>query len=89
MKVLMLWENWLKIIFDTNAKPTRTGDFHPISWYHNHDGGRSFYTALGHIPALYEDDLFLEHIYGGIYWAATGNGIKKEIGEWQIVENLY
>src|SRR4051795_12656786 len=24
------------------------GAMHPISWYHNYDGGRSFYTALGH-----------------------------------------
>ena len=53
------------------------GEFHPVSWYHSFDGGRSFYTALGHIAALYEDDLFLEHIYGGIYWAATGKGVSK------------
>lgn len=51
------------------------GDFHPMSWYHNFDGGRSFYTALGHLPAVYDDELFLEHLYGGIYWAATGKGI--------------
>jgi len=54
------------------------GDFHPISWYHKFDGGRAFYTALGHVPALFTDDLFLEHLYGGIYWAATGKGIEGE-----------
>ncbi|HMQ88607.1 MAG TPA: ThuA domain-containing protein [Flavilitoribacter sp.] len=48
------------------------GDLHPIAWYHNYDGGRSFYTALGHLPAKYSEDAFLEHLYGGIYWAATG-----------------
>lgn len=53
------------------------GKFHPMAWYHEYDGGRSFYTALGHIPATYSDPLFLEHIYGGIYWAATGKGLKK------------
>ncbi len=31
------------------------GGFHPISWYHNYDGGRSFYTALGHMPDVYSD----------------------------------
>jgi uncharacterized protein len=51
------------------------GAFHPISWYHNYDGGRAFYTALGHIPSTYSDQTFLDHIYGGIYWAATGKGI--------------
>lgn len=49
--------------------------FHPISWYHNYDGGRAFYTALGHIPLTYSDQTFLDHIYGGIYWAATGKGL--------------
>jgi len=54
------------------------GDFHPIAWYHNYDGGRAFYTALGHIPATYSDANFMHHIYGGIYWAATGNGFRAE-----------
>ena len=51
------------------------GDFHPISWYQYYDGGRSFYTALGHIAPVYNNPLFLNHIYGGIYWAATSKGI--------------
>jgi len=50
------------------------GNFHPISWYHPYDGGRAFYTALGHIPLTYSDQIFQNHIYGGIYWAATGKG---------------
>jgi type 1 glutamine amidotransferase len=48
------------------------GEFHPLAWYHNFDGGRSFYTALGHIPATFSDDAFLHHLYAGIRWAATG-----------------
>jgi type 1 glutamine amidotransferase len=69
---------------DTDAsgkKVDRTGigmgDFHPISWYHHYDGGRSFYTALGHIPLVYKNQWFLDHVYGGIYWAATGKGIEN------------
>ena len=54
---------------------TGMGDFHPLAWYQEFDGGRSFYTALGHLPSVYEDELFLEHLYGGIYWAATGKGL--------------
>jgi type 1 glutamine amidotransferase len=48
------------------------GKLHPIAWYHNYDGGRSFYTALGHLPAVYSDAAFLNHLYAGILWAATG-----------------
>ncbi len=51
------------------------GNFHPISWYHPYDGGRAFYTALGHIPLTFSDQIFQNHIYGGIYWAATGKGL--------------
>ena len=54
------------------------GDFHPLAWYHEYDGGRAFYTALGHLDAVYNDTLFMEHVYGGLYWAATGKGISKD-----------
>lgn len=50
------------------------GEFHPVSWYKEYDGGRAFYTALGHLPATYSDADFMHHVFGGIYWAATGNG---------------
>ena len=60
------------------AKGDGMGDFHPISWYHEYDGGRAFYTALGHLPATYSDASFMHHVYGGIYWAATGNSFKSE-----------
>lgn len=48
------------------------GKFHPIAWYHNYDGGRAFYTALGHMPSDFTDPIFLSHVYAGIFWAATG-----------------
>ncbi|MBC6994028.1 ThuA domain-containing protein [Neolewinella lacunae] len=48
------------------------GDFHPIAWYHNYDGGRAFYTNLGHVPAVFGEPAFLQHLYGGIWWAAKG-----------------
>ena len=48
------------------------GQLHPLSWYHNYDGGRSFYTALGHLPSVFSDPAFLNHLYAGILWAATG-----------------
>lgn len=52
-------------------KGTGMGTLHPISWYHDYDGGRSFYTALGHLPSDYSDPDFLNHLYAGLFWAAT------------------
>jgi len=48
------------------------GKLHPVAWYHTYDGGRSFYTALGHLPTVFSDPAFLNHLYAGIFWAATG-----------------
>lgn len=57
---------------DQNKKGDGMGGFHPIAWYHDYDGGRAFYTGLGHMPSVYSEAAFLNHIYGGILWAATG-----------------
>lgn len=46
------------------------GMVHPMSWYHMVDGGRSFYTALGHTVESYQEPMFLEHILQGTLWAA-------------------
>jgi uncharacterized protein len=48
------------------------GKMHPVAWYHNYDGGRSFYIALGHMPAAFSDAAYLNFLYSGIFWAATG-----------------
>ncbi|QHS57344.1 ThuA domain-containing protein [Mucilaginibacter sp. 14171R-50] len=45
------------------------GDNHPMSWYHKYDGGRAFYTALGHTDASYAEPLYLKHLLGGIQYA--------------------
>lgn len=42
---------------------------HSMSWYHEYDGGRSFYTALGHTEESYSEENFLKHILGGIRYA--------------------
>jgi cytochrome c len=43
---------------------------HPIAWYHEFDGGRGWYTALGHRSELYKDPQFTQHLLGGLRWAA-------------------
>jgi cytochrome c len=51
------------------------GAKHPIAWYHSFEGGRAFYTGLGHTPESYTEPLFLEHILGGIKYAIGENDI--------------
>ncbi len=46
------------------------GSDHPIVWCQFYDGGRSWYTALGHTSESYAEPLFLQHLLGGIQFAA-------------------
>jgi len=46
------------------------GTDHPIAWCHTYQGGRAFYTALGHTRESYAEPAFLGHIAGAIDWAA-------------------
>jgi type 1 glutamine amidotransferase len=44
-------------------------DPYPLAWCREFEGGRSWYTALGHKKEHYKDPLFLKHLQGGIEWA--------------------
>jgi uncharacterized protein len=45
------------------------GADHPIAWYHAFDGGRAWYTALGHTDTSYAEPDFRQHLLGGIQYA--------------------
>jgi type 1 glutamine amidotransferase len=64
--LLTLDESTVNYGTQTNLK---MGDFHPLAWYHDFDGGRSFYTELGHTDETYADPLFLNHLLAGIKYA--------------------
>lgn len=59
---------------ESTYKGGSNGTDHPMAWYHNYDGGRAFYTGLGHVDASYTDPLFLKHLLGGLQYAM---GIKR------------
>jgi uncharacterized protein len=43
-------------------------DPYPLAWCREFEGGRTWYTALGHKPAHYSDKTFRQHLLGGIQW---------------------
>jgi cytochrome c len=57
----------------TTFKSDRHTANYPFAWYHEFEGGRSFYTAGGHNAEDYSDALFLKHILGGIQYAVGNN----------------
>ncbi len=56
-------------IDEKTYKEGNMGDNHPMSWYHEYDGGRAFYTAMGHTIESFTEPLFLNHLWGGLKWA--------------------
>ena len=69
------WYNFKKIGKDLTILITldeksyqggKNGPDHPLAWYHEYDGGRAFYTELGHTEESYSVPLYLKPILGGI-----------------------
>ncbi|MFC5001347.1 ThuA domain-containing protein [Dactylosporangium cerinum] len=50
------------------------GADHPNTWCRAYDGGRSFYTGMGHTQASYAEAGFRSLLLGGIRYAAQGTG---------------
>jgi len=61
--------NILMKLDENSYKGGKNGDNHPIAWFHEYDGGRVFYTGLGHTKESYQNPKFLKHVLGGINYA--------------------
>jgi uncharacterized protein len=53
---------------ETSYSGGTMGADHPIAWCHDHLGGRSFYTALGHTEESFAEPAFLRHLSGALSW---------------------
>ena len=72
---------------ETTYQGGTMGNNHPVAWCQKFEGGRMWYTALGHTEASYSEPLFVQHLLGGIQFAAglkeadctpNGNSISQE-----------
>ncbi|MBX2882841.1 MAG: ThuA domain-containing protein [Granulosicoccus sp.] len=45
------------------------GEDHPSAWYHEYEGGRSWYTGGGHTIESYSEPEFRIHLLGGLRYA--------------------
>lgn len=54
---------------ETSYKGGNMKENHPIAWYHEFEGGKVFYTGLGHTSECYTDPVFLTHIANALKWA--------------------
>lgn len=59
---------------ESSVKKSKNDDWkmgdHPVIWYNDKDGMRTFYTVFGHAHESFEDRLVEQHIINAINWAA-------------------
>jgi cytochrome c len=60
----------LATVDETTYSGGKMGADHPIAWCQQIDGGRSWYTAMGHTSESYAEPLYRLHLLGGIESAA-------------------
>ena len=48
--------------------PGANGPSHPVSWCRDHEGGRSFYTGMGHTEDGYAEQALRGHLTGALKW---------------------
>jgi type 1 glutamine amidotransferase len=53
-----------------HTKPDVFGNRYPVAWCHMFDGGKIWYTSLGHSKEDYENPVYLAHIIEGLKWVA-------------------
>jgi len=53
------------------------GDRFPLAWCQEFDGGRQFFTALGHKTEYYSDPKFQQHVLGGILWVLGQDSLPE------------
>ena len=62
-------------IDESSYKGGENGKNHPMSWYHEYDGGRAFYTEMGHTDESYSEENYLKHLWGGLKYAMGDNKV--------------
>ncbi|HEV7713377.1 MAG TPA: ThuA domain-containing protein, partial [Asanoa sp.] len=60
----------LGTVDETSVTGGTMGFDHPITWCKDYQGGRSFYTGLGHSIETYRAAAYTKHLLGGIEWAS-------------------
>ncbi len=63
----------LSSVTDSDKPVFYSGVSSPSVWCHQWDGGRQWYTSLGHDSNTYKKPEFQKHILGGIRWAIGQN----------------
>lgn len=61
------------------------GSDHPSAWFHEFQGGRSWYTGGGHTSGSYAEDDFRAHLLGGLLYVT---GVAPSVADTVVAEPI-
>lgn len=64
-----LQKDKLKFLIEVDEdsyKQGKMGDFHPMAWHHEYDGGKVFYTNFGHVDETFTESKMTTHLTEGL-----------------------
>ncbi|WP_232457057.1 ThuA domain-containing protein [Polaribacter sp. SA4-12] len=79
--------NVLLELDENSYKGKRMGTKHDIAWYHHYEGGRIFYTGMGHADDTFADSDFLQHLKEGISWALGETNVQLDKEGENLLDN--
>ncbi len=63
---------------ETTYQGGEHGEHHPITWVHEYDGGRAFYTGLGHTRETFQNPVFQQLLINGLKYVVAKNYRKQQ-----------
>lgn len=82
--------NILMNLDESSYEGGTNGENHPIAWYREFEGGKSFYTGGGHTIESFSEEGFVQHIKGAIeFLLSTKSSIDYESPAVQPAENRF
>lgn len=77
--------------FEDGLQSRRNGTSHPITWCQDFDGGRSWYSAMGHAGEYFSEEVIQDQMGHGLEYAAgllaadCSPPVPDEVGAWSPV----
>ncbi len=57
-------------VADVQTNQPQLPQYYPVTWSHEYEGGKVWYTNMGHYAENFRQKEFIQHLLDGIHWAA-------------------
>ncbi|MEL6853108.1 MAG: ThuA domain-containing protein, partial [Bacteroidota bacterium] len=68
----------LMVVDESTYEGGKNGREHPMVWKHHYDGGKAFYTGLGHKEQTFSEPFYLQQLWAGIEFVRVKGSLDYE-----------